>query len=106
MACSWAHATACQSLESAVRLVPQTTNFLGRSMNMGVPLQLLKLNRPNTVAVRLDLHKRWVRQAQPLVKALQLAWKVGGVGAGAWNQGISAEKGPVISLRCGASVTS
>lgn len=75
-----------------MRLVPQTTNFLGRSMNMGVPLQLLKLNRPKTVAVRLDLHKRWGRQAQPLVKALQLAWKVGGVGAGAWNQGISAEK--------------
>lgn len=38
MACSWAHATACQSLESAVRLVPQITNFLGRSMNMGIPL--------------------------------------------------------------------
>lgn len=56
--------------------------------------------------MRLDLHKRWVRQAQPFVRALRLAWKVGGVGAGAWNQGISAEKGPVISLRCGASATS
>lgn len=49
MACSWAQATDGQSLESAVRLVPQITTFLGRSMNMGIHLQLLNLNRPEAV---------------------------------------------------------
>lgn len=39
-----------------------------------------------------------MRQAQLLARALQLPWEVG-VGAGVWSQGISAEKGPVVSLR-------
>lgn len=49
MACSWAQATTCQGLESVVRLVPQITNFLGRSMNMGIYVWLLKLSRPEAV---------------------------------------------------------
>lgn len=32
-----------------MRLVPQITTFLGSSMNMGIYLQLLKLNRPEAV---------------------------------------------------------
>lgn len=55
MACSWAQITSCQSLESAVRLVPQITNSLGRPMNTGIHLQLLKLHGPEVVAVRLEL---------------------------------------------------
>jgi hypothetical protein len=55
MACSWAQATTCQSLESAVRLVPQITNSQGRPMNTGIHFWLPKLNRPEAVAVRLEL---------------------------------------------------
>ena len=55
MACSWAQATTCQSLESAVRLVPQITNSQGRPMNTGIHFWLPKLNRPEAVAVRPEL---------------------------------------------------
>lgn len=78
MACSWAQATTCQSLESAVRLVPQITNFQGRPMNMGIHLRLLKLNGPKAVAARLELSEHaWFLGGGG---ALELAWKVGAVG--------------------------
>lgn len=55
MACSWAQTTTCHSLESAVRLIPQITNSLGRPLNTGIHLQLLKLHRPEALAMRLEL---------------------------------------------------
>lgn len=48
--------------------------------------------------MRLICTRDEMGQARPLVRALQLPGG-GGRGAGAWRQGISAEKGPVISLR-------
>lgn len=58
----------------------------------GCPLASSQAKQTQDCGCEAGSAQRWVRQAQPLVKALQLAWKVGGVGAGAWNQGISAEK--------------
>lgn len=66
---------------------------------MGIYWKLLKLKQTEAMTVRLDLKEE---AAQPLAGALQswLAWKVGEVRAGAWNQGTPAEEGsPIVSLR-------
>lgn len=68
---------------------------------MGIYRQLLKLNKPETVAVRTDL-KEDGRGSSALRRALHswLTWKMGGVGAGGGNPEASVEEGSLtVSLR-------
>lgn len=61
--------------------------------SVGIYRLLLKLNKPETVAVRTDL-KEDGQGSSALRRALQswLTWKMAGVGAGGWNPETSQRK--------------
>lgn len=44
---------------------PQEAYPVNEAHSVGIYQQLLKLNKPETVAVRTDLKDRWVRQLSP-----------------------------------------